>query len=123
MKDLAGGPTYCGKSTDKAYSNADDAEACVDVDGLAGDARREVGEEVYGRLADFVAVDVAPEGGFLFDVRKHFIDPPYRHGGEGADRAGGEGVDANFFLAEFEGEITGGRFEGGLGDAHDVVAG
>src|SRR6266566_8617747 len=35
MKDLAGGPTYCGKSTNKSSLDADDAEAGIHIDGLA----------------------------------------------------------------------------------------
>ena len=42
-------------------------------------------------------------------------------GGAGFQRAGRDGVDADVLVAEFGGEIAGGRLQGGLDRTHHVV--
>ena len=49
--------------------------------------------------------------------------PPTAMRAERFQRAGGDRVDADFLVAQVERQVARGRFQGGLGDAHDVVAG
>ena len=76
-----------------------------------------------GGFADLFDGHVAMErgnGGELLQVVAEARDAA---GGEGADGPGADGVDADVLGAEIPGEVARGGFQGGLGDAHDVVPG
>ena len=63
------------------------------------------------------------ERGALFDGFEDLGEVADAAGGEGFDGAGGDGVDADVLAAERGSEVADGGFEGGFGDAHDVVVG
>src|SRR5690349_9028390 len=94
--------TIYRSSTGPKWLQADGVEAAVDVEGFAGHAARQVAQEVDGRLADLVAVDVALQGGFLCRVLEHLVDPADRHRRQGLHRAGAEAVDADLLSAQVE---------------------
>src|SRR5260370_5707174 len=62
-------------------------------------------------------------GGGLGDGVEDLAEVAYAAGGEGLDGAGGDGVDADVFGSERDGEVADGGLERGLGYAHDVVVG
>src|SRR5437763_9976388 len=50
-------------------------EPTIDKDVFAGHGGREVAQQVDRGLAHFVGVDVSVQGGLLFNVGEHLIDP------------------------------------------------
>ena len=82
---------------------------------------RVVREQVGGRRADVVGVDVAVQRRALLDDRLHRREAGDRARRERAHRAGGDRVDADVLLAEVPGEVAHGRVERRLRDAHHVV--
>jgi hypothetical protein len=111
------------RKKDRFLLEPGDVEAAVYEGDFAGDAAGEVAREEDGGVAYFELVDVAVEGGALFDGFEDFGEVANAAGGEGLDGAGGDGVDADVFAAERGGEVADGGFECGFGDTHDVVVG
>lgn len=88
---------------------------------MAGDAFGEVTTEVDGAEAAFFLTVGAFERGGLSDVLEHSEEAGDATGGDGVDGAGAKGVDTDASGAEIDGEVADDGFEGGFGDAHDVV--
>ena len=88
---------------------------------MSADAFAEIAQEVDGVAGDFFLAVGSFEGGAVLDVVDHFAEAFDAAGGEGVDGARADGVDADAFGAEVYGEVADGGFEGGFGDAHDVV--
>src|SRR5690606_3159597 len=74
-------------------------------------------------VADFLDGDVAAQRGAGFVVGQHLAEALDAGGGQGADRTGGDGVDADAVRAEAGGQVAYTGFQAGLGHAHDVVVG
>ena len=85
------------------------------------DVLRGVREEIRGRCADVVRVDLASERRALLDDRLHRREAGDRARGERSHRAGRDRVDADVLLAEVPGQVANGRVQRRLGDAHHVV--
>src|SRR5690554_2039112 len=98
-------------------------EATVHIQDLAGDAGGQVGAEEGTGVADFLDGHVAAQRGAGFVVGQHLAEALDAGGGQGADRAGGDGVDADAVRAEAGGQVAYTGFQAGLGHAHDVVVG
>src|SRR5690348_4808930 len=89
-----------------ATLKAHDVVAGVDVDGFAGDTAGEVGGEVGGGVADFSLLGVAVERGAFSVGLQHVGEASDAARGQGLDRPGGDGVDANVLPAEIGGEVA-----------------
>ena len=90
---------------------------------LAGDPRRQVRQQVKRGAADILDGQRAAQGrmGALEIIHgARVADAGAR---QRANRAGGNGVDANIARAEVGGQIAHARFQRRLGEAHDVVIG
>ena len=68
-------------------------------------------------------VDVAPQRRDVTELAVHRLEAGDAARGKGADRPGGDGVDADAVRAEVGREVAHARLERGLGDAHHVVVG
>ena len=88
---------------------------------FAGNARREVGQEIQPRTADIVDRDVAAHGCVEFVPLQDVAEIADPAGRQCLDRPGADRVDANAFGAEIIGEILHARFQRRLGHAHDIV--
>src|SRR6185437_8335018 len=100
---------------------ADDVVAGVDEVHLAGDAARQVAEQIGGGAADLVERDVELERRLRLVPLEHGPGVADGRAGQRAHRAGGNRVHADAVAAEIGSQIAHARFERGLGDAHDVV--
>src|SRR5690606_30320578 len=69
-------------------------ETAVDIEDLAADAGSQVRAQEGGGVADFLDGDVAAQGGLLLVGGQHLAEALDAGGGQGADGAGGYGVDA-----------------------------
>src|SRR5690606_36707986 len=98
-------------------------EATGHIQELAGDAGGQVGAEEGTGVADFLDGDVAAQRGAGFVVGQHRAEALDAGGGQGADRDGGDGVDADAVRAEAGGQVAYTGFQAGHGHAHDVVVG
>src|SRR5690606_30417722 len=98
-------------------------ETAVDVKDFTTDARGEVGAQECAGITDFLDGDVAAQRGLLLVGGQHLAEAGDTAGGQGANRAGGDGVDAGAFRAEAAGQVTYTGFQAGLGHAHHVVVG
>src|SRR5690606_13502447 len=98
-------------------------EATIHIQDLAGDAGGQVGAEEGTGGADFLDGDVAAQRGAGFVVGQHLAEALDAGGGQSADRAGGDGVDADAVRPQAGGQVAYAGFQAGLGHAHDVVVG
>src|SRR5215472_5497315 len=95
--------------------HADHVIAAIDVMHLAGDAGAKIAQQIEPRAAHFVDGDVA--------LQRRIVAIPFEDIGKVADAGGGEGadgarrnrVDAYVLAAQIDGEITHARFERRLG--------
>src|SRR5690606_11990199 len=101
--------------------HADHVIAGIDVMNLAGDAARQVAQEIEAGAADVVDRDVALERRIVLVPFQNVAEIADPGGGERLDRPGRYGVDADLLAAEVDGEIAHRRLERRLGHAHDVV--
>src|ERR1700738_1885377 len=76
-----------------------DVVPAIDVQHLAGDAARHRRDEKEGGVGDLLQFDVATERGSLGVVVEHRRKTFDAAGGEGVQRAGGDGVHANVLRA------------------------
>ena len=103
---------------------AERVKAPVDVDDLAADRAREIGEEEQRRVGDRARVGAIPAEGR--GVRPGGGEPLKAGdpgGGGRRERSGGDQVDAHAAGAEVAGQIARDGLQGRLGDAHPVVRG
>src|SRR5690606_30749694 len=89
-------------------------EAAVDVEDLAADARSQIGAQEGCRVADFLDGHVAAQRGLALVGGEHLAEALDAGGGQGADRAGGDGVDASAFRAKAAGQVADAGFQAGL---------
>ncbi len=101
--------------------HADDVVAGIDVMDLAGDAARQVGEEIHRRVADLVDRHGAAQRRVVLVPAEDVAEVADAGRRQRLDRPGRDGVDADVLAAEVGGEIAHRRFQRRLGDAHDVV--
>ncbi len=107
----------------RGVGHAGDVEAGVDVVDFAGDARRQVAQEIESGAADMGEFDRFLQGRMLLVP---VVNEPcaadagtrQRSHGAGRDR-----VDADAVAAQIGRQIAHRGFQGGFGDTHDVVAG
>src|SRR3954452_13239887 len=95
--------------------------AAVDVQRGTRDVPRRVAQEVAGRRADVLRLDVAAKRRALLDDRLHRRKAGDRTRGERTHGAGRHGVHADVPLAEVPGEVLDRRVERRLRDTHHVV--
>src|SRR5208282_5612173 len=105
------------------FSKSHDVKPAVDVDYFAGNAAAGVRRQEHSGAAHFFDFHAAAERGAFFVAFKHVAEAGDAARGQSFDRAGGNGVYANLFLAQFVGEIAHRALESGLGHSHHVVAG
>ena len=105
-------------------SHSGDAVARIHVDGLTGDAAGQIAEQEGSGTTHFHLGDGAAQGSLLLHVVDHVENAADGGAGQGADRAGADGVDAHLlFGAQLCRQIANGRLQSSLGDAHHVVVG
>ena len=75
--------------------HADDVIAGIDVMDFAGDAARQVGEEIERGLADLFERHIAAQRRVIFVPLQDVAEVADAGGGERLDRAGRDGVDAD----------------------------
>ena len=88
---------------------------------LAGDARRQVRQQVQTCAAQFLQRHAAAERRVFLLEGEHIARVGNAGAGQRADGPCRDGVDADFLVAEIDREITHRRLEPGLGDAHHIV--
>ena len=101
--------------------HADDVIAGIDVMDLAGDAARQVGEQIDGGVADLVDGHVAAQRRVVLVPLQDVAEVADAGRRQRLDRPGRDRVDADVLAAEIGGEIAHRGFERRLGDAHHVV--
>ena len=99
----------------------DDIVAGIDVQDFGGDAARHVGQQIHRRVAHLVGRDRSPQRRIVLGPSEDIAEIADARRRQRLDRAGRDGVDADFLGAEIGGEIANRHLERGFGDAHDVV--
>src|SRR5882724_3731956 len=101
--------------------HADDVIAAVDVVNLAGDAGRQLAQEIESGAADIFGRDVALQRRVELVPFENIAKIADARRRQGLDRARGDGVDPDVLAAEVGGHIADAGFERRLGHAHDIV--
>src|SRR3954469_3511267 len=101
--------------------HADYVVAAIDVMHLAGDAGRQIAQQVNAGAADLLDRDVALQWRIELVPFEDVAEVADAGGGERLDRPGGDRVDSDVAAAEIGREIAHACLEGGHGDPHDVV--
>src|SRR5215468_3553970 len=92
---------------------AHDVVATVHVNRFARDARPARRKQEYRGRTDLAGIDVAPQGRLVGMSLEHVAEVRNAARGQGLDRAGGDGIDANFPRAEIAREIADARLQRG----------
>src|SRR4030066_435012 len=98
-----------------------DVEPGVAVVHFSGPAGSPVRKEGRGGVPHLVLRHVPPERGATGVLLHQLAEIAHAGGGQRTDRPRRDGVDADPFRPEIVGQVTGRRFEGGLGHTHHVV--
>ncbi len=102
--------------------HADDVVAGIDMMHFAGDAARQVGEQIHRRVAHLLDRHGAPQRRVVFvPLRGCSGSRRCRTAASVLIGPAEMALTRMFLLAEIGGEIAHRRLERGLGDAHDVV--
>src|SRR6266853_1154855 len=101
--------------------HGDDVVAAIDEMDLAGDAGREVGEEVEAGAAELVEGNAAAQRRMALLEAEHVARIGDAGARKGTDRPGRYRVDADAAGAEIDRQITYRSLERGLGDPHGIV--
>ena len=88
---------------------------------MTGHAFTEVAAEVDGIEATFFLTVGSAKGSAFFHHFEHVEQAFDTASGDGVDRSGAEGVDADPALTEIDGEVSDTAFECGFCNAHDIV--
>src|SRR5690606_4850420 len=98
-------------------------KASVHIQDLTGDTRGQIRAQEGAGVADFLDGHVATQRGAVGVVGEHLAEALDAGSGQSADRAGGDGVDADAVRTQAGGQVAYAGFQAGLGHAHDVVVG
>src|SRR5262245_8810915 len=101
----------------------DDVISGIDVVNLAGDATRQIAEEIHGGIADFFDRHAAAQRRIVLVPFQDVTEVADPRRCQRLDRSRRNGVDANVLVTQVGGEIAHGRLERSLGDSHHVVMG
>ena len=105
------------------FAQGVDAVTAVHIGDFAGDTGSEVGAEEGGGVAHFFDGDAAFERRGFLETFEHFAEVLDAGGGQRANRAGADAIDADTVLSQVGGKVADGRFQRGFGEPHGVVVG
>src|SRR6516162_10934466 len=108
--------------SEKTSLKAHDVIPAIDVDRLTGNAAASWRAEEQRCVGDLLHIHVALEWRVLGVVLEHVAKVAHAARGQGHNRPGGDGVDADLFGADAVGQVTHTCFQRSFGYAHHVVS-